>query len=224
MVQWIILKISLTSSGICPDPVSSGLTPMKYYSNGMYIRYCQGFTEVPPDIPQNSTHIYLAGNQIKTLKENSFNHSQCQNLKIYWDELENIELGAFNNLDNLIGLCLFNNKLTAITSGVFSELPLLSTLQLQNNEIQTLSWDIFTSKKDEHPAPLQLSISGNPLTCNSSLCWMAEAVYDGWLVWLGGISFGPQCTDLTTWSEVNPICGIEGKLSKITITGNQQHP
>ncbi len=109
--------------------------------------YCQGFTEVPPDIAQNATLIYMSGNQIKSLKANSFNHTSCTALKITWDVLENIEAGAFNNLDSLSSLCLFNNKLTTINSGVFNTLSLVTNLQLQHNRIKKLESDSFQGMK-----------------------------------------------------------------------------
>ena len=197
------------------------------------------------------------------MRANSFNHSSCQWLKIIWDELETIEIGAFNNLDSLSSLCLFNNKLTAIDSGTFSGLSSLNRLQLQNNrlvklqshsfdglksltslylqnnyifylpplifsslldlqilniqnnELFTISWDIFSSEIEEHPTIIFLALSGNPLTCNISACWMYEGEYDKWLSWLGGISSSPECTDLTSWSKITSICGIKGKQPKI---------
>ncbi len=277
----------------------------------MYGAYCQGFTEVPPDIPEDAAGITLGGNRIKLLKANSFNHSSCLSLTIFWDELENIEIGAFNNLDNLVHLILVNNKLKTLTPGIFNNLASLSylelnynhlnniesgvmnrleslqslqmfgnalesidegafhnltklstlrieqnniktlqpltfegmssltglylqdndlnylppqifsnlsklmTLVINNNELNTLSWDIFSSKQDEHPNFIYLAISGNPLECNSSLCWAYEAEQDKWLNWLGGAFGAPQCTALITWSQIGLVCSEKDERGKL---------
>ncbi len=190
-------------SGVCPE--GSGYYPAILNAFGFYQGYCQGFTDVPSNIPRDTIQIYLAGNQIKSLKANSFNHTSCTALKIIWDELEFIEAGAFNNLDSLSSLCLFNNKIKYLPPGLFSGLSLLSQIQLQNNYIKTLPSDLFPDTPN-----ILSAISGNPLVCDTSLCSVYKAEREGHISWMayGGESFGPQCTDLYSWPKMSVICGM----------------
>ncbi len=162
---------------------------------------------IPSDIPHDTVQIYLAGNQIKSLKTNSFNHTSCTALKIIWDELEIIEAGAFNNLDSLSSLCLYNNKIKYLPQGIFSGLMLLSQIQLQNNYIKTLPWDLFP----DTPVSILTGISGNPLVCDTSMCSLYKAEQEGRIAWMayGGESFGPECTDLETWPTMRHVCGMK---------------
>ncbi len=87
-----------------------------------YRGYCQGFTEVPSNIPSNATAIWVGGNQIKTLHKDTFNYKFCVQLSVVYDEVESIEPGAFNHLDRLQKLYLYKNKIAAIIPGVFDGL------------------------------------------------------------------------------------------------------
>ncbi len=253
------------------------MIPTKDYNYGRYYGYCQGFTEVPANIPRDAYQIYLAGNQIKSLKANSFNHSSCRTIKIHWDQLENIEFGAFSNLDSLSSLYLSDNKklkvinsrifnhlsslyslwldnnnienihtdsfkdlkslrtlklqdntIQHLPSLIFSNLPKLSTIDLRNNELTTLTWDIFSYGRDDHPISIQIALSGNSLVCNSSLCWLYEGEQDeqnGWITWMDawyyGNIYGPQCTDLPSWSKMNIVCGMKDERGKFILNNNK---
>ena len=187
---------------------------MKDYGNRQYNGYCQGYTEVPDDIPTDAEIIWLAGNQIKSLKANTFNHTQCLSLAIIWDVLETVEVGAFNNLTNLLNLHLHHNRLLSLPVEIFSALPSLFSLEMQNNKLESLSQGIFSFKMDEWQDTLYMSISENPLICNSSLCWLYTAEEDRSVKWSRGIWNTPECTGLRTWSQMNLICDEKGKYSK----------
>ncbi len=268
--------------GICPDGKPDWVTPVERYYAHVYVGYCQGFTEIPPDIDEEATEIWIIGNQIQTLKANSFNHSSCLTLALSWNELETIEVGAFNTLDSIEGLHLDNNKLASLSpeifqglsslkqlflhnnniesvlpevlrslqslteislagnelttldartfewmldlnkiwihenniqvlpSGIFANLTKLRHLNLRDNELHTLNRDVFPAEK---PTWFYLAISGNPLSCNSLLCWLYNCASEGWLSWWGGNQ--PNCAGLIAWNQMKLICGEEGMKLKM---------
>ncbi len=111
---------------------------MNEYANGLYQGYCQGFTAVPNDISMEASVIWIAGNHIKSLQPNSFNHSLCYNLAIIYDSMETIEADAFNHLDTLSHLFLYNNKIKSLQPGCFRGLPSVTVLHLHSNKIKSL--------------------------------------------------------------------------------------
>ncbi len=148
--------------------------------------------------------LYLDNNEIEVIRQNSFSHlSVCEYLdlsgnKIHtiesgaWDgllslrklylnsnELEILRPGMWSHLNNCTFLDLSDNKIHAIQSGTFQDgLSSLETLWLYGNELTTLQWTVFGK---EHPEQLELHLFGNPLVCNSSLCWIKQGEQHGWV-------------------------------------------
>ena len=121
-------------------------------------------------------------------------------------------------LSSLSRLNLQNNRLLrTILPGGFSNLPRLELLHLHSNAIQTLSRNIFYSSThpEWHPLNLRMSLDGNPLQCNASLCWMKEAEAQGWITWYidGTNPLNPNCANFpsTPWMDV--VLDVKRKVS-----------
>ena len=136
------------------------MTPVERYdAQHVYVGYCQGFNEVPSYIVNEATEIWIIGNQINTLLADSFNHSSCLTLAMSWNQLETIEIGAFNNLNKMESLLLNNNKLSSLVPEVFRGLPSLTQLLLHNNYFQSVLPEMFR----ELQSLTELSLAGNDL-------------------------------------------------------------
>ncbi len=319
----------------------TSFTPVLTYKEAekQYIAHCQGFTKLPSDIPKDAEKIDINGHQIKTLGNNTFNYPSCLILNVQYVQngaIENIEVGAFNNLEKLEVLGLHKNKIKTLAPGVFSglsslitlwltgnditylepgvfeglvnlqylklfrnyithvdagtfqglvnlktlelsinaithlhaevfqglvnmeelnlyendisnldagifqgmtklwalalhdnnieylppgilsNLPKLKMLSLMENKLTTLHQDVF-SFESERPSYFDIGLSDNPLTCNTSLCWLFDYATAGWLTFNSrhiGFFYNsvPACTGSDiAWSTIYTICGEEGR-------------
>ena len=69
--------------------------------------------------------------------------------------------------------------------GAFFGLINLQKLHLDNNALSTLTWEVFNPvdyvDTGGHPPVVTLSLGGNPLQCESNLCWLKQGKRDGWI-------------------------------------------
>ena len=144
---------------------------------------------------------------------------------ILWTEqTEHLELN-FNNLEEIYGEFNFLN-LEDKSDGMFDGLNPIDELRISiaNNKLTTIPYAQFCKL----PRPMTLDISGNPLKCDSDLCWLRQEVETGTIKWLQeteenqtfpvGHVFKPTCADGTIWDDITWNCG-EGKI-KITFVEN----
>ena len=75
-------------------------------------------------------------------------------------------------LQSLESLRLLNNHLTEIPPDGFANMPALKELNLQSNQLRTLRPDIIYLRN--RPSTLHLRLLGNPLQCDSALCWLKD--------------------------------------------------
>ena len=104
-----------------------------------YYRVCKGLSSIPGSINAEALGVYLYGNSITRVRANSFSQlSHCTVLDLKFNDIEQIEMAAFNGLDSLKKLILNDNKLRVIQTGVFSKLISLERLQLSDNNIERI--------------------------------------------------------------------------------------
>ncbi len=179
--------------------------------------------QVPRNIQSQAEVVVLAQNQFPVIQENTFKHlNVCEHLYLNDNEIKTIETGAFNGLDSLTKLSLSDNeiqvighdifvgltectelllnknKISTIESGALQGMKSLIWLDLAENLLTTLPWTIFGLG---HPAGITLSLSDNPMQCNStSLCYIKNGEQQGWLKWkkLGNKVYNPECFKATS--------------------------
>ena len=96
-------------------------------------------TDVPLGIPPNTTDLYLGGNFISVVKNDSLLHLRnLKQLSFKGNVLVKLESGAFHNLANLTTLFLTGNKLTTLPSNIFDDLINLQWLYLTQNKLTTI--------------------------------------------------------------------------------------
>ena len=109
----------------------------------------------------------------------------------------------------------FGWKVTSLDQGDLDNLPSIAWVKFDDNEITTVSEGLLDAElyPDGHPKYLFLGLSGNPLQCDSRMCWIKEAerTYrpqkDGWLqVWYYSMPIVTCQNQEANWNHVNLDC------------------
>lgn len=117
---------------------------------------------IPVGLFKNSSRIYqlyLENNRIRTLNGNIFSNlkreqknSEDKLLSIYleYNEIEFIDVQAFNGLDDLHILSLYGNRITILNGDTFSTLNHIDVVLFKNNSIECISNSLnFLNKIDK---------------------------------------------------------------------------
>lgn len=148
-----------------------------------------GYTEMPSNIPMDTTELYIDGNDLGELSEHSFigrknlkvlyaNHSNIQVIynttfhglrKLTTLHLENNMIARFNGhelaaLENLRELYLQNNQISFIGNATFMELRKLQVLRLDNNRLFNFEvWQLALN-----PYLVEIALADNQWSCECS--------------------------------------------------------
>ncbi len=126
----------------------------------------------PEIIANDIKEIQIVGNPIRTILDKTFSSFQyCKVLSLAYNEIELIQLLAFQQLISLEELYLNHNELTSLAEGIFDHFsqtssPLLR-LHLQGNKITSFTGSLFSKliKLDF------LDVTENPLTTIDAQVW-----------------------------------------------------
>ncbi len=146
-------------------------------------------------IPATTTQVFFNSNKITFVPANYFKNLPSLDLiafsynritdiadsafsavpmvrKIYLNnnKLSIVRQHMFSGLPNLTILYLSSNKVHTIEPGSFKDLRSLTTLRMPDNSMETVSLCIFDPRS--HPTNLYITMEGNPLKCDSSICWL----------------------------------------------------
>ncbi|XP_030837166.1 relaxin receptor 2-like [Strongylocentrotus purpuratus] len=100
--------------------------------------------EVPPNLPENITRLYLKSNNIVNIgSELLANYSSLVYLNLMGNRIHEIAENSFRNLRNLKRLFLSENNISRIQTGAFNGLSGLHWLFLNDNKMRTLEPGIF---------------------------------------------------------------------------------
>ena len=166
----VVALIMLTSTVIAIvmtlEPHVSGTT---WIASGMDL------TEVPSNIPSNTTVLDLSHNNITVLKADSFNNlTDLRELRLSYNRLRDVQNGSLNGLVNLRILSLSFNCLTLLKPETFLGLTSLQRLLIDHNPVPSIDPALF----DGLPRPLEISVEGNPLVCDTVLHQLQDEVND----------------------------------------------
>ena len=143
--------------------------------------------------------LYLENNRIIDIESGSFlNLIQCSTLSLWGNKLTHLKQGMSWDY-------LHYHEITCIETGSFAELPSLTNLYLYNNSLSTLQPDIFLIPPRSN---ISLYLGGNPLVCNSDLCWLKQAEKK-WITIENRIHEKPPCNGIP-WDNVVMNCKVIG--------------
>ena len=138
----------------------------------------------------------LSNNSISRLEEYTFSPlTSLEELDLSFNHISTISPESFRALTHLRILHLQHNSLTEIPTHGLSNVPKLVE---SYNLLSSLKSDVFNL--DNRPYTMILYLSGNPLLCESDLCWLKPAVESGSI-------------NLAS----NPTCGHQGDGSFLSI-------
>ncbi len=119
--------------------------------------------------------IYLNKNYIIEISDYAFSGvPSVINLKLGGNNLIIIRKHMLRGLFNLRTLILISNQISMIEERSFIDLRSLRKLNVANNELLTISLSIF--HPITHPSSVEFfRLDGNPLLCDSCLCWLLQS-------------------------------------------------
>ena len=141
-------------------------------------------------------------------------------LDLSGNKLKELTSDTFKGIPNLEILHLSENEISRVNSGTFDEVRNLKELYLGNSKLTTVTAALFAKVS----RPLMLDISGNPLNCDSNLCWLKQEVDAGCIKWMNeteenqrlpvGHVYKPSCADGTNWNDITWDCDKGTKFKK----------
>ncbi|XP_050296356.1 chaoptin-like isoform X2 [Anthonomus grandis grandis] len=110
-------------------------------------------------------NVVLSNNELNTLETGTFQH--LENLEVVWltgNKIRHLEIESFSNLSALNAVFLSNNEISSVSVGAFSHLRALKQLDMQFNMLRKFSFGQFVNLE----SPLLLNLSHNNLISCSS--------------------------------------------------------
>ena len=156
--------------------------PKHEYVNGIYKHIFADLTAVPTDIPADAVGVDIGRNRITRLEVNAFSHlSQCTSLQMLYNQISEVEPGAFNGLTALRRLAISWNRLERLYVNMFLRLENCRSLSVQDNRISEIEPGSFNGLGNLE----YLFLSNNPL--NTLRADMFQGLVGLKQIWLTGI-------------------------------------
>ena len=189
----------------------------------------------------------LDGNELNAVFPSTFHGLRAlKELNLQNNKLTELTSDTFKGIPNLEILRLSDNMINSVKAGTFEEVTQLKELYGMRNSLDRVSFNTFRGLNStkgigiylgnnslttipfdpfgKTPRPITLDISGNPLNCDSGLCWLKQEVETGCIKWLQkteenqrlpvGHVFKPTCADGTNWDEITWDCR-RGKIVRL---------
>nr|XP_006823993.1 PREDICTED: slit homolog 3 protein-like [Saccoglossus kowalevskii] len=140
----ILLMNSGTLKG-CPSECSCEDSDGKLYVDCSH----GGLSEIPPNIPSDTTRLVLEHNDLTRIPEHAFMDLYgLVYINLGWNAINDISPNAFSGVASLTELILHSNGLTSLSETVFNELPNLKKLNISYNSLTSLPSEIFHNLTD----------------------------------------------------------------------------
>ncbi len=144
--------------------------------------------------------IHLENNQIVQISDYAFQGVPgLQRLRLDNNSLTGISKYTFAGVLSLEYLYLDGNMIATIEIGSFHDQSDLFILSMPNNMVQTFPAGMFHATN--HPTPpefIMFNMHGNPIQCNSGMCWLKES--PTWLITMAAPCAGPPPYTGTMWN------------------------
>ena len=144
----------------------------------------------------NLTYLSLRGNPLISLVSDMFTELfSLEYIDIGNSEIRSVAPGTFRGLQSLQTLWMDNNLIQEVSFDLLRDLPQLTTFHIEHNDINYLEKGLFRNKsilsgvylannhlvgfnqstfEDISSSLIEIDISGNPLSCDCGLKWLAK--------------------------------------------------
>ena len=170
-------------------------------------------TEVPVNIPHDSSLVSLSHNKLRQLRPSYLPILPvCKIVDFSDNRISVIHTASFENIPNLENISLSKNALESVNLDMFLGLKKLTYLDLSSNKISSISRgkidqmlktknkvfnfpttlllhdnQLTTLDRSSFPklleSPLTLSMQENPFLCDEGLCWLKKSELNGTIHW-----------------------------------------
>uniref|UniRef100_A0A669DBV8 Slit homolog 3 (Drosophila) n=1 Tax=Oreochromis niloticus TaxID=8128 RepID=A0A669DBV8_ORENI len=139
----------------------------------------KGLTEIPVNLPEGIVEIRLEQNLIKGVPAGAFSaYKKLKRIDLSKNQISDIAADAFSGLPNVNGSLHFRllnaNKINCLRVNAFQDLQNLNLLSLYDNKLQTISKGLFTPLRSIKT----LHLAQNPFMCDCHLKWLADYLFD----------------------------------------------
>ncbi len=141
--MFCVLSFSFNDAKAAPRcPIACRCTPDKGIATLLDVscRQKQSWTRIPT-LPMNTTSFEIRESNLKIIFADSFSKTSgkyFKRLKLDYNGIEQIEIGAFKSLNQLSSLSMNHNKLDTLAKNTFSKIPNLRDLYLQGNLLDSI--------------------------------------------------------------------------------------
>ena len=177
-----------------------------------------GLTEIRPEM-WNEGLVTLevlsaSHNKITRIEPDSFKPLlRLRLLDLEGNLITEIGPATWTGINKLKYLYLGENQITHLPDNSMPRLEVEATLNLEDNNLTTLSIGIFDPDDykgtEGHPQNAYVLLGGNPMHCDSRMCWIQKGKQDGWIKnsWAS-----PECVNYPDehFMEVGLDCGEDG--------------
>ncbi|RVE42091.1 hypothetical protein evm_013259 [Chilo suppressalis] len=130
-------------------------------------------TALPPNIPRQTTELYLESNEITSISPDQLRHlTQLTRLDLSNNRISVLANGTFEGLSKLSTLIVSYNRLRCVQRDALKGLTQLRVLSLHGNNISMLADGVFRDLESIS----HVALGSNPLYCDCNLRWLAEWV------------------------------------------------
>ncbi|XP_061805583.1 trophoblast glycoprotein isoform X2 [Nerophis lumbriciformis] len=231
----LLLAVILSCQG-CPEKCTCSFQTVQCQNQDLDV--------IPHPIPVNTTFLWITGNNIPNINQDSFpaRLELLTDLYLNGNDLEAVEEMVFQNLPNLERLDLSNNKIqtfseNAFPDGTFTGLSNLVNLNLRNSSVISISSEILkvpplrdldlrdnslrnlpgnTLTELNFKSDLHVRLAGNP--------WRCDCLIEDMLVWLKNST---QVTDTKSLTCADPVRLsrrplVQVQTSQLKCSGNME--
>nr|AVK72278.1 slit [Xenoturbella bocki] len=132
----------------------------------------RSLVEFPPDIPLETTELYLDENMIRVIPPELTLLKSLTRLDLSHNFITTLSNNSVYDLPSLQTLVLSYNRIRCILDDVFSGLPSLRILSLHGNEISSIPDGTFS----DLTSLSHIALGQNPLYCDCHLRWLCDMV------------------------------------------------
>uniref|UniRef100_A0A669ETK8 Slit homolog 3 (Drosophila) n=1 Tax=Oreochromis niloticus TaxID=8128 RepID=A0A669ETK8_ORENI len=166
-----LTKTNLHTVTVCPPSCSC--------NNNIVDCRRKGLTEIPVNLPEGIVEIRLEQNLIKGVPAGAFSaYKKLKRIDLSKNQISDIAADAFSGLPNVNGSLHFRllnaNKINCLRVNAFQDLQNLNLLSLYDNKLQTISKGLFTPLRSIKT----LHLAQNPFMCDCHLKWLADYLFD----------------------------------------------